>query len=395
MKLTAVFKRNIQFISHPSTEGILLLSCVLLSIAIANLPLGSSFKQLLNAVIGVHTSYIHLQYSVNTWINDALMAVFFLMAGLEIKREIVEGQLADSKTAALPVLCAIGGMLVPAFIYFLFNRNTNTANGWGIPMATDIAFAVAILNAVKKLIPPSLKVFLTALAIVDDLGAIIVIAVFYTGGIQLTNLMCAAAVFVLMLVFNKLEVRSIWFYLVPGMFMWYFVHHSGIHATIAGVLTALAIPVNTRSGLTLSASLEHKLTAPVNLLILPLFALANTNIKFEAGMFSKLISPLGLGIMVGLVLGKPAGILLMAFAAVKAKIGKLPQGVNWVHVGGMGLLAGVGFTMSVFISLLSFSNTSYQTEAKFAVLVASVTAALAGYCVLKAYANNNANAGSN
>lgn len=379
-------RRSFHFVSHPATGGILLLGCVLVSILIANTTLGDPFQSLLDLVVGFSNDHIHLSYSINSWINDGLMAIFFLMAGLEIKREIVEGQLADVKTAALPVLCAVGGMLVPAFIYFIFNHHTQTANGWGIPMATDIAFAVAILNAIKKLIPASLKVFLTALAIVDDLGAIIVVAVFYTANIEFTYLFYAAGIFAVMLVFNRLELKSIWFYLAPGVLLWYFVHHSGIHATIAGVLTALAIPVRLGTGERLVSNLEHRLTAPVNLLILPLFALANTNIGFEGGMLAGLISPLGLGVLAGLVLGKPVGIIMMAYAAVKARIGNLPKGVNWVHVAGMGLLAGIGFTMSIFISLLSFSNEAYQTEAKFAVLIASVLSAILGYVVLANYA---------
>jgi NhaA family Na+:H+ antiporter len=386
MLLKQTLKRRFAFISHPSTGGVLLLSCVLISILLANSVWAATYQDLLNRVIGFNTGNVHLSYSVTSWINDGLMAIFFLMAGLEIKREIVEGQLSDVKSAAMPVLCAIGGMLVPAALYYLVNHNAETAGGWGIPMATDIAFAVAILTALKKLIPPSLKVFLTALAIVDDLGAILVVAVFYTAHIEFTYLLYAAAIFALMLLFNRLEVKSIWFYLLPGVLLWYFVHHSGIHATIAGVLTALAIPVKTRQGLTLSVNLEHQLTKPVALIILPLFALANTNITFENGMLGGLVSPLGLGIVAGLVLGKPLGIIVMAWAAVKTKVGKLPMGVNWMHVTGLGLLAGIGFTMSIFISLLSFTEAALQTEAKFAVLMASILAAIAGYVVLAAYA---------
>jgi NhaA family Na+:H+ antiporter len=386
MAIIHAIKRSFQFIHHPSAGGLLLLSCVLISILLANSPVAASYQGVLEKVIGFQSGGIHLSYSVTSWINDGLMAIFFLMAGLEIKREIVEGELSDLKSAAMPVLCAVGGMLVPAVIYYALNRNAATAGGWGIPMATDIAFAVAILIALKRLIPQSLKVFLTALAIVDDLGAIIVVAIFYTAHIEFTYLLYAAAIFALMLFINRLEVKSIWFYLLPGILMWYFVHHSGIHATIAGVLTAMAIPVKTRQGITLSVNLEHQLAQPVALLILPLFALANTNIAFEWTMLAGMASPLGLGIIAGLVAGKPIGIVAMAWAAVKARVGKLPDGANWIHIIGLGLLAGIGFTMSIFISLLSFTDGVLQTEAKFAVLVASVLGAVLGYVVLSAYA---------
>jgi len=389
MATTHFLKQRFIFISHPSVGGILLLSCVLLSMLIANSPLAVGFQNLLDQTLGFSLYRFHLNYTVVSWINDGLMAMFFLMAGVEIKRELAEGQLSTVKTAALPVLCAVGGMLVPALIYFLFNYQAKTAIGWGIPMATDIAFAVAILNALKKHIPSSLKVFLTALAIVDDLGAIVVVAVFYTSSIEFIYLLYAGGIFALMLLFNRLHVKNIWFYLVPGIVMWYLVHHSGVHATIAGVLTALAIPVRNKSGVELSANLEKRLTMPVNLLILPLFALANTNISFKSGMLEGLLSPLGGGIVAGLVIGKPIGIMLMAFIAVKTKVGKLPQHINWVHLTGLGLLAGMGFTMSIFISLLSFKAAGMQAAAKFAVLVATIIAALTGYLFLAVYAKTS------
>lgn len=378
-------KRVVEFISHPSAGGALLLGCVVLSLILANSPFKGGFNNLLFADIPA------TGFSVTAMVNDGLMAIFFLLAGLEIKREIVEGQLSGIKRATLPVLCAIGGMVFPAFIYAIINKDTDTSAGWGIPMATDIAFAVAILSALKKFVPHTLRVFLTALAIVDDLGAIVVIAIFYTHGLHASYLYSAACVFIVMLIFNYFQLKNVWFYLVPGVLLWYFIHHSGVHATVAGVLTAFAIPVRTRSGFSPVEVLEHKLSDPVNLLILPIFALANTNITYTDGMAEALISPIGLGIILGLVIGKPLGILAMAWAAVKSKLSELPAGVNWVHVAGMGLLAGIGFTMSIFISLLSFNDPALQSEAKFAILTASIIAAVTGFISLRAYSKKQKN----
>lgn len=372
-----------EFIEHPSSGGILLLACVVLSLVLANSPLKAAFAHLLEASpVG---NALGEGFTLTAFINDALMAIFFLMAGLEIKREMVEGELSEVKKAVLPVMSAIGGMAVPALIYFAINHNADTSAGWGIPMATDIAFAVAILNALRKFVPAGAKVFLTALAIVDDLGAIIVIALFYTQGLEVNYLLYALGFFALALMFNYLELKNVWFYLVPGIFMWYFIHHSGIHATVAGVLTAFTIPVRTKSGYSPLCELEHRLSLPVNFLILPLFALANTNITYEPGMLSGLLTPMGLGIILGLIFGKPLGIFLMSFAAVKAKLSKLPEGINWVHIAGAGTLAGIGFTMSIFISLLSFSQPELQSSAKFAILTASVIAAVVGFVGLMGY----------
>jgi NhaA family Na+:H+ antiporter len=376
-------KQVFLFIEHPAAGGILLLGCVVLSLIIANSPLKTEFIHLLDTGTA--------GFTVSSFINDGLMAIFFLLAGLEIKREITAGELSGIKKAALPVLCAIGGMVFPALIYALFNHHTTTAAGWGIPMATDIAFAVAILNALRRIVPPSLRVFLTALAIVDDLGAIIVIAVFYTQQLHTQYLYYSAGIFALMLLLNYFNIKSIWLYLLPGIVLWYCIHHSGVHATVAGVLTAFSIPVKTRSGYSPLVALEHALANPVNFFILPLFALANTNITYTSGMASGLFTPLGLGIVLGLIAGKPIGILLMAWTAVKTRLSTLPAGIDWAHITGMGVLAGIGFTMSIFIALLSFNDIALQSEAKFAVLVASVLAAVMGYVGLKWYARGKAN----
>lgn len=369
--------------TSPSSAGILLFICVLISLILANSPWGAAFESVLNTNLGFETASIHLKYTTALWINDGLMAVFFLLVGLEIKREVVNGELSTPRLASLPILCAFGGAIVPAGIYMLANQGTETASGWGIPMATDIAFALAVLAMLGNKVPASLKVFLAALAIVDDLIAILVIAIFYAGELQTAYLGYAVAILVLLFVFNKMGVRSLVFYLIPGLFVWYFVHHSGIHATIAGVLTAMAIPATTKnSGESPLLKLEHALTTPVNFLIVPLFALANTAIRFEDGMLGGLASPLGLGIVLGLILGKPIGIFLMTKLAIASGIGSMPQGASWRHIIGVGLLAGIGFTMSIFIALLSFANDSVVAEAKFSILTASFLSGVIGYILL-------------
>lgn len=371
------------FFASKSAGGIILIICVVISLIIANSPFGDSFSSILQLPLGGSIGNIHLEYSVLMWINDGLMAIFFLLVGLEIKRELVEGELASPKQAALPVFAAIGGMFVPALIFALFNNNTPTANGWGIPMATDIAFAIALLSLLGNKVPTSLKVFLTALAIVDDLGAILVIAIFYSSEIHFTYLLYAGAILIFLILLNRLNVKSIIFYLIPGLLMWYCIHHSGIHATIAGVLTALTIPTTPGSETSPLEKLEHFLTKPVNFLIMPLFALANTNIALNTEMFAGIFTNMGMGILLGLFLGKPVGIFVMSWVAVKTGLGSMPEGSRWSQIWGLGILAGIGFTMSIFIAMLSYSDPAYQTDAKFVILVTSVLAGAVGFLILK------------
>lgn len=375
------------FLKGESAGGIVLFFCVIISLLIANSPLGAGFNNLLETQIGFNTETIHLRYPIVLWINDGLMAIFFLMVGLEIKRELVEGELASPKKAAVPILCALGGALIPALIYLAFNSGTATENGWGIPMATDIAFALAVITALGKRVPLSLKIFLAALAIVDDLLAILVIALFYSAELNYIYLGYAGAIFVLLLLFNRFGVKNIALYLIPGVFIWYFVHHSGIHATVAGVLVALTLPTTPDEKESPLEKLEHALTRPVNFIIIPIFALANTNIEFQAGMVAGLFSNLGLGIVLGLLIGKPIGILLISWISVKTKIGLLPKDANWLHMIGIGLLAGIGFTMSIFIALLSFTDPFLVDEAKFSILIASALSAILG-SVLLVFAGN-------
>ena len=382
--MSKVFNLNIfkHFFSSTSSSGMILFACLILSLIIANTPLGPGFDNLLQTQIGFENESIHLRYSLALWINDGLMAIFFLLVGLEIKREVVEGELSSPKKAILPIICAIGGAIVPALIYTMFNAGKPTMHGWGIPMATDIAFALAILALLSDKVPVSLKIFLAALAIVDDLLAILVIALFYSSELHYMNLVYAAAILGLLFLFNRFGVKNLAFYLIPGVFIWYFVHHSGIHATIAGVLTALTLPTTEDDTESPLEKLEHALTRPVNFLIIPIFALANTNIRFEPGMVEGLFTGLGMGIVLGLIIGKPIGIMLIAWLGVKLKISQLPEQSRWIHILGLGLLGGIGFTMSIFISILSFSDPMLVQEAKFSILVGSVLSGFLGYMVL-------------
>jgi NhaA family Na+:H+ antiporter len=376
----SIFKK---FFHSGKVGGIILLICVIISLIIANSSQKDNFANFLTQNLGFSIGNFSLNYTLSAWINDGLMAIFFLLVGLEIKRELIEGELSTLKKASLPVLAAIGGMAFPALIYFFFNKGEATASGWGIPMATDIAFALAIIALLGKSVPASLKIFLAALAIADDLGAILVIAIFYTAEIQWPYLLLAALIFALLLAFNYFKIISLWFYLIPGIFLWYLVHHSGIHATIAGVLLAFTIPTNDTDVLSPLEKLEHFLTTPVNFIIMPIFALANTNITFQKEMVSGLASPLGFGIILGLFFGKTLGVSLLSWFAVKIKLAKLPSGANWKHIIGVGMLAGIGFTMSIFVSLLSFEKAEYITEAKFAILCASVISGAIGFFYLK------------
>lgn len=380
MELSKYFQK---FFHSSKTSGILLILCVFLSLIIANTSSAEGFQNFLDAKIG--TEIFHLNYSLSVWINDGLMAIFFLLVGLEIKRELVEGELSDIKKASLPIFAAIGGMLIPALIFIAFNHSTDYKNGWAIPMATDIAFSLAIISLLGKSVPNSLKIFLSALAIVDDLGAIIVIALFYTDSIDWLSLGICGAITLLLVILNKLKVTKIIFYLVPGLFLWYFMHHSGIHATIAGVILAFTIPTNVSdTEISPLEKLEQQLHIPVSFFIMPIFALANTNITFQAEVLDHFVSPLSLGIIFGLFAGKVLGINLFSFLAIRFKLGELPAFSAWKEMIGVGFLAGIGFTMSIFVSLLAFpGNIENQDISKISILFASVLSGFVGFIILK------------
>ena len=380
MELSKYFQK---FFHSSKTSGILLILCVFLSLIIANTSSAEGFQNFLDTKIG--TEIFHLNYSLSVWINDGLMAIFFLLVGLEIKRELVEGELSDIKKASLPIFAAIGGMLIPALIFIAFNHSTDYKNGWAIPMATDIAFSLAIISLLGKSVPNSLKIFLSALAIVDDLGAIIVIALFYTDSIDWLSLGVCGGITLLLIILNKLKVTKIIFYLVPGLFLWYFMHHSGIHATIAGVILAFTIPTNVSdTEISPLEKLEEQLHIPVSFFIMPIFALANTNITFQAEVLDHFVSPLSLGIIFGLFAGKVLGINLFSFLAIRFKLGELPAFSAWKEMIGVGFLAGIGFTMSIFVSLLAFpGNIENQDISKISILFASVLSGFVGFIILK------------
>lgn len=383
MTNSSAFGQIRKFVQSGSFGGVLLLTCVVISLILANSPLGPAFDNLLQTELGVHTESLHLRYPIVLWINDGLMAIFFLMVGLEIKRELVEGQLASPKKAVLPIMAALGGVAVPALIYMFFNNGEETAVGWGIPMATDIAFALAIVTMLGDKVPTSLKVFLAALAIVDDLIAILVIAIFYSSSLEVMNLAIAGGLVLLLALFNKFGVRKLYFYIIPGLVIWYLIHHSGVHATIAGVLVAMTIPSKMMDGKSPLLTLEHIIANPVNYVIMPLFALVNTNILIEAEMISGLFTPLGLGIICGLVVGKPVGISLITWLTVKSGLGIMPDKARWSQVIGVGMLAGIGFTMSIFIAILSFAGLEHVlAEAKLSILVASALSGILGAALL-------------
>lgn len=382
MRIKSLFQK---FLESNSTGGILLICCVALSLIIANSPLHEGFEWLLNVELGRNVFGLDLRYSTLVWINDGLMAVFFLLVGLEIKREIVVGELSSFKKATLPIFAALGGVLFPALIFTGFAHGTEYAQGWGIPVATDIAFALAVIMMLGKRIPFGLRIFLAALAIVDDLCAIVIIALFYSSNLQFFYLGLALAVFVVLLILNKRGVHHLAIYLLGGVVMWYLIHHSGIHATIAGVLTAFAVPMGRDDKSSPLVKLEHALVHPVNLLIMPLFALANTNIQVNFKMLEGITSPLGLGICCGLFFGKPIGILLFSWISTRLKISYLPSGVKWLHILGAGILAGIGFTMSIFIANLSFDDAFILGEAKLFILITSVFAGLCGFLFLRVY----------
>lgn len=305
------------------------------------------------------------------------MPFFFLLVGIEIKREMVSGELSQFRQAILPGFAAIGGMLVPAFIYIFFNNgNPETSHGWAIPTATDIAFSLGLLSLLGKRVPFALKIFLTALAIIDDLGAIIIIAVFYTSSLNLLMLVMFLLIFVLLLILNRFKVRFMFPYLLLGTMLWYFVMKSGIHPTIAGVLMAFSIPV------TIAEKLEEKLTKAVYYFILPLFALANTAIPLSFDMAANLLSPMSMGIILGLLIGKPVGIVLFTYILVKTRISEMLAGIKWKQMIGIGMVAGIGFTMSIFIASLSFSSGFLSDISKLAIIGGSVFSAIVGLLTL-------------
>ena len=376
LKLSKTF---IQFFDSEKSSAILLFVCVVVAIAITNSAFGQDYFSFWQTTIGGLT--------LAQWVNDGLMAVFFLLIGLELERELYVGELSSLKDALLPIVAAVGGMLVPAIIYTLFNQGSLTQAGFGIPMATDIAIALGVLALLGNRIPSALKVFLVAFAVIDDLGAIIIIALFYTAKLSLYSLFGALLVWTILILFNRIfKIIHIAPYVIGGVIMWVFMLQSGIHATIVGVMLAFAIPFSVKDDDEKSPShkLEHFLHKPVSIIILPIFALANTGVIFDANSIPELISISSLGIMFGLLVGKPLGVSLTCYLAVKKGICQLPIDVNWWHIIGAGMLGGIGFTMSIFITNLAFANNSALiNSAKMAILSASLGSAILGFIWLK------------
>ena len=372
MKATQLYK---DFFESEKSGGLVLIAFTLISLAIANSAFGNSYLHFWETTFAGH--------SIEHWINDGLMTIFFLLIGLELEREIYQGELSNIKDALLPIFGAIGGMIIPAAIFLLFNFGTETQSGAGIPMATDIAFALGILSLLGNRVPTSLKIFLTALAVIDDLGAIMIIAIFYTKALFWSNLIIALGIFAFLLVLNRLKVRNLIPYLIGGVFMWYFMLHSGVHATITGVLLAFAIPFGNGGEKSTSYILQHFLHKPVAFIILPIFALANTAIVIGTDFTTIITQNYSIGIALGLIIGKPLGIITILFIAIKLGWCKLPNDLNWKSILGVGFLAGIGFTMSIFITLLAFENETIINNAKFIILLTSLVAGLIGFISLK------------
>lgn len=372
MKLTRLFN---DFFDSEKAGGLILVFVTVFSIGLANSDWQTDYINFWHFDLGGH--------SIVYWINDGLMTIFFLLIGLELEREIYHGELSDLKNASLPIFGALGGMLVPAGLFLLLNFGTDTQAGAGIPMATDIAFAIGILSLLGNRVPTSLKIFLTALAVMDDLGAIIIIAIFYTTSIAFVNLFIALGVFGFLLILNRLKVHNLIPYLIGGVVMWYFMLHSGVHATITGVLLAFAIPFGNGGEKSPSYILQHFLHKPVAFFILPLFAIANTCIAVGDSWQSGLGQTNSLGIMAGLVIGKPLGICLFSFIGVGLGLCALPTDLKWKNIIGAGFLGGIGFTMSIFISLLAFDNADIVNNSKIAILIASLFAGTIGFIFLK------------
>lgn len=417
-----------EFLHQQASGGILLIIATVIALAWANSPFAESYHHLWHTYVNIDIGGVGLNYSLHHWINDGLMVIFFFVVGLEIKRELLVGELSSAKKAALPIAAALGGMIFPALIYTIFNLGSESASGWGIPMATDIAFVVGILALLGNRVPLSLKIFILALAIVDDLGAVLVIAIFYTSNISLTSLMIAGGLIILLIAMNRLGVRNLLVYTLVGVALWLAFLKSGVHATVAGVLLAFTIPVSSRINtkkfksetenlikefdnagehgedvltnserlsivdkienncekiLTPLQRFEHGLHPWVSFFIMPVFALANAGVTIGSGLTSALIHPVSIGIILGLFLGKQIGIFGFSYLAVKLKLASEPEGVSWKKIYAAAILAGIGFTMSLFIANLAFTSPELLDTAKVGILSGSLISGIVGFIILK------------
>ena len=373
------------FFKLEAASGLVLLISAILALIISNSDLSSLYFEILNKYLFVGINNFGLKLSVLHWINDALMAIFFFFVTLEIKREFLQGELSNIKQALLPIIAAVGGMVVPALFYVVINfGDPETINGWAIPSATDIAFSLGVLSLLGKRVPLSLKVFLTALAIIDDLGAILIIALFYSGDLNIMYLSLMLVAFIILLVINKFNIKVFFPYLLIGLLLWDFTHNSGIHATIAGVLLAMTIPHRKKEkDFSLLIKIEHAISPYVAFGIMPLFAFANAGVSLEGLSLSSLLDKVPLGIVLGLFVGKQLGVFVFSYVSIKLKIAQMPGNSSWYNFYGVGILTGIGFTMSLFVGNLAFvENAQYMDGVKIGVLTGSLLSTLAGYFLI-------------
>ena len=373
------------FFKLEAASGLVLLFAAIIALIISNSNLSDLYFSTLNKYLFLGINDIGLKLSVIHWINDALMAIFFFFVTLEIKREFIQGELSNIKQALLPIVAAVGGMLVPALFYIFINLgDSETLNGWAIPSATDIAFSLGVLSLLGKRVPLSLKVFLTALAIIDDLGAIVIIALFYSGDLSIKYLSLMLLAFIFLLVLNKFNIKKFLPYLIIGIILWDFTHNSGIHATIAGVLLAMTIPHRKKEkDFSLLIKVEHAISPYVAFGIMPLFAFANAGVSLEGLSFSSLLDKVPLGIVLGLFVGKQLGVFIFSYISIKLKIAQMPNNTSWYNFYGVGVLTGIGFTMSLFVGNLAFvENMQYMDGVKIGVLTGSLLSTLFGYFLI-------------
>jgi NhaA family Na+:H+ antiporter len=373
------------FFQLEAASGLVLLIAAIIALVISNSYFSDLYFSKLEQYLFIGVNNFGLKLSVQHWINDALMAIFFFFVTLEIKREFIQGELSNIKQALLPIIAALGGMIVPALFYIFINfGNAETLNGWAIPSATDIAFSLGVLSLLGSRVPISLKIFLTALAIIDDLGAIIIIAFFYSGDLNITYLSMILISYIFLLILNKYNVKKLTPYLMIGFFMWFFTHESGIHATIAGVLLATTIPHREKNkDFSLLVKVEHAISPYVAFMIMPLFAFANAGVSLNGLTFSTLLLPVPLGILLGLFIGKQVGVMLFSYISIKLKIAQMPNNSNWMSLYGVSILTGIGFTMSLFVGNLAFVNgAEYIDGVKVGVLTGSLLSTFFGYFLL-------------
>jgi len=378
------------FFRLEAASGLVLLIAAIIALILSNSQLSDAYFKVLDIHILIGIKNFGLDLSVLHWINDGLMAIFFFVVTLEIKREFIQGELSKPKQALLPIIGAVGGMLVPALVYIFINLETGyTLRGWAIPSATDIAFSIGVLSLLGSRVPISLKVFLTALAIIDDLGAIIIIAFFYSNDLHYVYLLLMFLSFIILFLFNKFGIRKFTPYLFIGLFLWFFTHESGIHSTIAGVLLAISIPHRRdKADYSLLLNLEHKLSPYVAFGIMPLFALANAGVILDNFSFNTLLEPVPLGILCGLFFGKQIGVFIFSYLSIKLKLAEMPTNSNWISFYSVGILTGIGFTMSLFVGNLAFADLMDQMDGvKVGVLVGSLLSALVGYFALLIFTN--------